>query len=155
MFNKTKEAIEIAKESVFFDLRRQRRRIFDRFLEVSGSLQVEAMPLRRPGKPPPEWEYVNLHSPSDAWGPTPAPSVGSSFVIARYLSGAIRSARTAVMDAYFDRYGEQDALDYQHLAREELVKEMRSYGFPLPTDDHPAQGYGNFPTDDIFHQGGD
>jgi hypothetical protein len=46
-------------------------------------------------------------------------------------------------------------LDYQHIAMEVLVEEMRSHGFPLPIDDHPAQGYGNFPTDGIFHQGED
>jgi hypothetical protein len=158
MFNKTKEAVEIAKESVYFDLRRLRRRAFNRFVEVSGSLQVEVMPMRRPGPPPPGWEAFDLRGQPDDWGPQPEPSVGPAFVLGRYLSGAIRSARTAVMDAYFDRYGQQDALDAQHIAMEVLVEEMRSHGFPLPIDDicNPeGQGYGNFPTDGIFRQGTD
>lgn len=158
MFKKTKEAVEIAKESVFFDLRRLRRRAFDKLTEVSGSLQVEVTPLRRPGPPPPGWEAFDLRGQADEWGPAPEPSTGPAFVIGRYLSGAIRSARTAVMDAYFDRYGEQDAKDYQHIAMEALIEEMRSHGFPLPIDnicDPGGQGYGNFPTDGIFHQGDD
>jgi hypothetical protein len=60
-----------------------------------------------------------------------------------------------VWSLYRERYGQQDDLDYQHIAMEVLVEEMRSHGFPLPIDDHPAQGYGNFPTDGIFHQGED
>ena len=47
-----------------------------------------------------------------------------------------------------------------HIAMEVMVEEMRSHGFPLPIDDMPngehyGQGYGNFPTDGIFHQGDD
>lgn len=125
-------------------------------MEVSGSLQVEVTPLRRPWPPPPGWEAFDLRGQADDWGPTPEPSTGPAFVIGRYLSGAIRSARTAVIEAYFDRYGQQDAKDYRHIARELMVEEMRSYGFPLPIDDNDeGQGHGNFPTDGIFHQGDD
>jgi hypothetical protein len=62
----------------------------------------------------------------------------------------------AVIDAYFDRYGQQDYVDYHHIAMEVMVEEMRSYGFPLPIDDNAeGQGYGNFPTDGVFRQGTD
>lgn len=156
MFRKTKEAFEIAKESVFFDLRRLRRRAFDRLMEVSGSLQVELTPLRRPGPPPPRWEAFDPRGQADDWGPAPEPSTGSAFVIGRYLSGAIRSARMAMIEAYSDRYGNQDYLDYQHISMEAMVEEMRSYGFPLPIEGNAeGQGYGNFPTNGIFRQGDD
>ena len=130
MFNKTKEAIEIAKESVFFDLRRLRRRVLDGFME--GSIKMEK-------------SIVGMYHPEN-----------KSVAKAQYKSAmSVWRFREAVWSIYRKRYGEQDALDYQHVATEELVKEMRSHGFPLPTDDHPAQGYGNFPVDGIFGQGSD
>lgn len=135
MFNKTKEAVEIAKESVFFDLRRLRRRVLDGFMEWSIKL---------------EKSIAGMYHPEN-----------KSVAKAQYKSAmSVWRFREAVWSIYRKRYGEQDALDYQHIVREELVEEMRSHGFPLPIDDMPkedhyGQGYGNFPTDGIFRQGSD
>jgi hypothetical protein len=130
MFNKTKEAAEIAKESVFFDLRRLRRRVLDGFMERSIKLENSIAKMYHPeNKSIAEIQYKSARS---VW---------------RF--------RQSVWSLYRERYGQQDDLDYQHIAMEVLVEEMRSHGFPLPIDDHPAQGYGNFPTDGIFRQGTD
>lgn len=170
MFNKTKEAVEIAKESVFFDLRRLRRRAFDRFMEVSGGFQqMSTRAASGPARPPLDQQTQDVLDWTDEEsgkefmdGPPgfgPVDPVGSARRSA--LAGGanlIRSSRMAIMDAYFDRYGQQDDKDYHHISMELMVEEMRSHGFPLPIDDicdPEGQGYGNFPTDGIFHQGED